>query len=164
MADIKHVQPAQPPVAPTEADGVNYRGILWFVVILAVTVGVCQALMVGMFKVFEHQVRNADPGRPPMMSPSTSPQPGMSVDIGAPGPVLLTDESGNLKQFRKAEDEDMHSYGWIDKNAGIVRIPIDKAKDLLIERGIPVGKPMPTAGVTPESAAAAPAPKGKGGK
>ena len=164
MADIKHVQPAQPPPAPTEADGVNYRGILWFVVILAITVGVCQALMVGMFKVFEHQVRNADPGRPPMMSPSTSPQPGMSVDIGAPGPVLLTDESGNLKQFRKAEDEDMHSYGWIDKNAGIVRIPIDKAKELLLERGIPGGRPMPTSGLSTQNSVPAPAPKGKGGK
>ena len=149
MADIKHVQPAQAPTSPTEADGVNYRGIFWFLGILAVTTLVCQVLMVGLFKMFQHQVQNADPGRPPMMAPATSPQPGMAVDIGAPGPALLTDESGNLRQFRETEDEQMHSYGWIDKNAGIVRIPIERAKDLLLERGIPGGKPMPTAGPAP---------------
>jgi hypothetical protein len=149
MADIRNVQPAQPPIAPTESDGVNYRGILWFVIILTVTVLVCQVLMVGVFKMFQHQVTTADPGRPAMMAPATSPEPGMAVDIGAPGPALLTDESGNLRQFRQAEDEDMHSYGWIDKNAGIVRIPIDKAKELLLERGIPGGKPMPTTGPAP---------------
>ena len=149
MADIKHVQPAQTPTAPTEGDGVNYRGILWFVVILTATTLFCEVLVVGLFKMFEHQVATADPGRPPMMAPATSPQPGLGIDIGAPGPGLLTDESGNLHQFRQAEDEDMHSYGWIDKNAGIVRIPIDKAKELLLERGIPGGKPMPTAGPAP---------------
>ena len=163
MADIKQVQPAQAPTSPTEADGVNYRGIVWFVAILAVTTLVCQVLMVGLFKMFQHQVQTADPGRPPMMTPATSPQPGMAVDIGAPGPALLTDESGNLRQFRESEDEAMHSYGWIDKNAGIVRIPIERAKDLLLERGIPGGKPLATAGTTVVPANAS-APKGKGGK
>jgi hypothetical protein len=31
MADIKHTQP------PVEGDGVSYRGIVWFVVILALS-------------------------------------------------------------------------------------------------------------------------------
>lgn len=166
MADIRRVQPAQTPTSPTEADGVNYRGILWFVVILAGTTLVCQVLMLGLFKMFEHQTAAADPGRPPMMTPATSPQPGMAVDIGAPGPALLTDESGNLRQFRQSEDDAMRSYGWVDRNAGIVRIPIDRAKELLLERGIPGGKPMPTAGpASTQGGVTAPAPKpGRGGK
>ena len=29
------------------------------------------------------------------------------------------------------------SYGWVDKNAGVVRIPIDAAMKLTLERGLP---------------------------
>jgi hypothetical protein len=31
----------------------------------------------------------------------------------------------------------LSSYGWVDREAGIVRIPIDRAMDLLAERGLP---------------------------
>jgi len=44
----------------------------------------------------------------------------------------------NLKAFREHEHEILTTYGWADKSAGVVRIPIDRAKDLLIERGLPV--------------------------
>lgn len=47
-------------------------------------------------------------------------------------------EPQNLAAFRKHEDEVLHTYGWVDRSAGTVRIPIDKAKDLLMERGLPV--------------------------
>ena len=30
----------------------------------------------------------------------------------------------------------LHSYGWVDQQAGIVRIPIDRAMTLLTERGL----------------------------
>ena len=46
MADTSHVH-ANPPV---EGDGVSYRGIVWFVVILAVTTVFCQFTVWGMFK------------------------------------------------------------------------------------------------------------------
>ncbi len=46
--------------------------------------------------------------------------------------------------FRAQEHEVLTTYGWMDKNAGVVRIPIERAKDLLIERGLPVrGKDAP---------------------
>ena len=44
----------------------------------------------------------------------------------------------NLKAFREHEHEVLTTYGWADKSAGVVRIPIDRAKDLLLERGLPV--------------------------
>ena len=31
----------------------------------------------------------------------------------------------------------LDSYGWVDKNAGVVRIPIDEAMKLTLERGLP---------------------------
>jgi hypothetical protein len=31
----------------------------------------------------------------------------------------------------------VHTYGWIDRNGGVVRLPIDRAMDLVLERGLP---------------------------
>ena len=47
-------------------------------------------------------------------------------------------EPKNLAEFTKHENDVLHTYGWVDRSAGAVRIPIDKAKDLLMERGLPV--------------------------
>ena len=43
----------------------------------------------------------------------------------------------DLARERAAEDQILNSYGWIDKQQGIVRIPIDKAIDLLAQKGLP---------------------------
>jgi len=55
-----------------------------------------------------------------------------------PEPRLLTDEPGTLREFRAGEATRLHEYGWIDQAAGTVHMPIDRAKDLLLERGLPV--------------------------
>jgi hypothetical protein len=33
----------------------------------------------------------------------------------------------------------LNTYGWVDKNAGKVRLPIDRAMDELAQKGLPVG-------------------------
>jgi hypothetical protein len=42
-----------------------------------------------------------------------------------------------LKQLRASEDALLNSYGWVDQKAGIARIPIDLAKQLVLEKGLP---------------------------
>ena len=54
-----------------------------------------------------------------------------------PEPRLLTDEPANLRTYREAQDAAVSSYGWVDKPAGIVRIPVERAKELILERGLP---------------------------
>src|SRR5690242_2527429 len=54
-----------------------------------------------------------------------------------PQPRLLVQPGGNLEQLRLAEDVDLNSYGWIDRNAGIVRVPVERAMELLLQRGLP---------------------------
>jgi hypothetical protein len=44
----------------------------------------------------------------------------------------------NLEDFRAKEEAELNSYGWINRTAGVVRIPIARAMDLLLERGLPV--------------------------
>ena len=54
-----------------------------------------------------------------------------------PAPRLEVKPGGDLADLRAAEDADLNSYGWVDRNAGTVRIPIDRAMQLILQRGLP---------------------------
>ena len=40
----------------------------------------------------------------------------------------------NLKQNKAAQQSQANNYGWIDKTAGVIRIPIDEAVELAVEK------------------------------
>jgi hypothetical protein len=42
-----------------------------------------------------------------------------------------------LQQLRVQEDHILTTYAWVDKNGGTVRIPIDRAIDMLAAKGVP---------------------------
>ena len=50
---------------------------------------------------------------------------------------LQTDPEIDMQRFRAAEDARLESYGWVDEDAGTVRLPIDEAMRLTLERGLP---------------------------
>jgi hypothetical protein len=54
-----------------------------------------------------------------------------------PNPRLQIKEAVDLAKLRAAEEADLDSYGWIDRNSGTVHIPIDRAMQLLLQRGLP---------------------------
>ncbi|MFL6554416.1 MAG: hypothetical protein ACJ8LV_13760, partial [Chthoniobacterales bacterium] len=54
-----------------------------------------------------------------------------------PHPRLVIKPGASLTELRAAEDADLNSYGWVDRTGGIARIPIDRAMQLLLERGLP---------------------------
>jgi hypothetical protein len=80
-----------------------------------------------------------------------------------PRPVLQVTPARDLHQYLDQQDAVLNSYGWVDQKAGVVRIPIDRAMDLLLQKGLPVRS---SAGVSPAMAGAARAgvqdPQGKG--
>jgi hypothetical protein len=55
-----------------------------------------------------------------------------------PAPSLQIAPRLELEALRAREDRELNSYGWIDRELGIVRIPVERAMDLLLERGVPV--------------------------
>ncbi len=55
-----------------------------------------------------------------------------------PVPQLETDERNQLDKIRLSEEQILGTYDYIDQKAGTVRIPIDRAMDLIAERGLPV--------------------------
>jgi hypothetical protein len=54
-----------------------------------------------------------------------------------PQPRLEVKPGADLAGLRAAEDADLNSYGWIDRSAGTVHIPIDRAMQLILQRGLP---------------------------
>jgi hypothetical protein len=54
-----------------------------------------------------------------------------------PEPRLQLQGAKELQEMRKAEDAVLNSYGWIDKGSGVVRIPVDRAIEVLAEKGLP---------------------------
>jgi len=54
-----------------------------------------------------------------------------------PEPRLQIAPRDDLRDLRASEDELLSNYGWVDRNAGIVRIPINEAMRLTLQRGLP---------------------------
>jgi hypothetical protein len=68
--------------------------------------------------------------------------PGRSAPIAEtrpyrPAPRLQASPTRDMQEMRRIENARLQSYGWIDQTAGIARIPIDKAMELLAMRGLP---------------------------
>jgi hypothetical protein len=54
-----------------------------------------------------------------------------------PAPQLQVTPAADWHDYQKSQAEIVNSYGWVDEKAGIVRIPIDRAMDLVLQRGLP---------------------------
>jgi hypothetical protein len=61
-----------------------------------------------------------------------------------PAPQLETDERTQLNDIRLNEEQILSTYGYVDQKAGVVRIPIERAMDLIAQRGLPVRGQSPT--------------------
>lgn len=66
-------------------------------------------------------------------------------------PHLQIQPKEDLKNLREREKAELNSYGWIDRTAGVVQIPIARAMDLLLERGLPTRSGTNDSGVGPSS-------------
>ena len=58
-------------------------------------------------------------------------------------PRLQVDAPKDLKTLQAAEQEVLTTYAWVSKEAGIARIPIDRATQLVLQRGLPASSPAP---------------------
>ena len=124
-----------------EHSDVNVRAILSFAAIITVVSIVCAAVVWGMFGVFERQAVGREPRMSPLVAPSTQ-MPATTAGspfFGGPQqqPQLLTNERAALRLLRDSEDKQLHQYGWVNQTGGVVQMPIENAKKLLAERGLP---------------------------
>ena len=63
-----------------------------------------------------------------------------AVENFPPLPRLQIEPTEELRQLRQEEDRKLSTYGWADRESGKVRVPIDRAIELQLQRGFPVRK------------------------
>jgi hypothetical protein len=55
-----------------------------------------------------------------------------------PYPRLQQSPWGNLSEFKEAQNKALESYGWVDRQNGVVHLPIERAMELTLQRGVAV--------------------------
>ena len=127
-ADPAHGAPDHAELHHEESD-VNFGGIVGFGAgLAAVCAGVAIVVFV-LFRFLETRQAHSGPVEYPLAIADENRLP--------PEPRLQINPREDLRDLRAKEDELLRSYGWVDKNAGVVRIPIDDAIRLTLERGLP---------------------------
>ena len=153
--------------ADYERRDIGAGGVLYFMAGLAVAAAIIHFVIAGMYRYLEHHAEAQQHAISPLVTSTvrdtrTLPPQFKTDQQGAdyekylqknfPEPQLEIDERTELNKARLSEEDRLSTYDYIDKDAGTVRIPIDRAMDLLVQRG------LPTRTQSRESAAAASAP------
>jgi len=121
------------PEAGHEASDVSIRSIVRFGIALAIAMALVSVAMWGLFRFFEAEQEKSREPMPPMVAANLRRTPS--------GPRLEPDPLAPRRAVQAREDAVLTSYGWVDPKAGVARIPIDRAMELLVERGLPPPKP-----------------------
>jgi hypothetical protein len=125
-----------------EPNTVNIAGVVKFFVWLSVAIIVVALLMWGLLHYFDkRKAQEAPPPSPLAPGVRLPPEPRLQ---GAPGSVSSPAE--DIRQFREQEEQILNSYGWIDQRNGIIRIPIEQAKKLIEQKGLPATPPSASRG------------------
>jgi len=122
-------QTAQPPQhsAKWERRDVDVVTLVWLVVLLAI-LGILAVLgSAGFLRFLSHQ-RDLSDRQPPAVAAERANFPPPRLELNAPR---------NLEKFRENETRELTTYDWIDREKKVVRIPIERAIELLSQRGLP---------------------------
>jgi len=110
-----------------ETRDLSIRAIVLFAVGLVVFGGISHLLLTRLFGKFAEREARRDSPPPPLRG----------VRVVPPEPRLEESHGVLLGELRRHEEEELRSYGWVNREQGIVRIPIDRAMRLVAERGLP---------------------------
>jgi hypothetical protein len=130
-----------------EESDVNVRALIWFFVIFVIFGIVTHFALWFLYKGFVKMERRETPPltemqRPadmavPKNQPLLQPFPSETVP-GEPMPPNRNTPVTDLVHMRRSEEQMLETYGWVDKEKGVARIPIDVAKKMVVQRGLPV--------------------------
>lgn len=118
-----------PSVSGHETTDVHPWSIGLFALALSVMIAAVLPLLVWMFWQLESMSEKRD----------VSPSHLASTDERR-GPRLQSQPAVELHEFREAEVQRLTSYRWIDRENGVVQIPVERTIELLSERGLPEPK------------------------
>jgi hypothetical protein len=119
---------SNPTVAHEETDA-DARAITRFGIALVLVLVLSQLALWWLFNSFTR--------RESKLSPPVSALVRAQAPTEPPEPRLQANPQADMRTMREREETVLNQYGWVDPNRGVVRIPIDRALDLVAERGLP---------------------------
>lgn len=120
----------------------SIRGYLWFLVIFVLTAAVLHVVLWAVYSVLAGNL----PAVP--VSPVARPAPEPPEPRLQGSRVHPATPREDLVRMRARDREILNSYGWVDRQAGVAQIPIDRAMELLLERGGSLPGPTQTGPAT----------------
>jgi hypothetical protein len=120
---MEHTVHHSPNGAGHEQSEVSVRLIVVSLAFLAVATAIVFVLVIGIFRYFYDTYSTEETMK--LTRPVVPPEPRIEV---AP--------SEQLQQLRAREDHIQSTYAWVDKQNGVVRVPIDRAIELLAAKGL----------------------------
>jgi len=128
-----------------EEEDLRPMAVFYFMAGLAVVTVMVYFVLTGAYSILmKYDRRHQTPVNPMAVRTNTDPrtmkldQMQTRLENTFPKPVLERNEGEELSTNVRDQDDMLASYGWVDQKNGIVRIPIDRAMDLLAQRGLPV--------------------------
>jgi hypothetical protein len=96
--------------------------------VLALVVALALGIVLAVFRGMDAASARRQVPAHPLAEPTQAP----------PEPRLLEDPDRNWAEFAREQRERVEGYGWVDRENGVVRIPIERAMELVAEEGLPV--------------------------
>jgi hypothetical protein len=111
-----------------ELSDVSIRGLVTFLAGLVISLAVVVIAVAGMFVWLMREAEEADPPQPPLANLRAK-QP--------PAPRLQESPAHEMEDLAKAQAAVLRQTKWVDEQQKIVRIPIERAMEMVAKRGLP---------------------------
>jgi hypothetical protein len=131
-----------------ERRDIGVAGVLYFLAGLAFAGLIVHFIVTGLFSYLDRQTESQQAPVSPLVANAPADTRHIPKEYTGdyekylkenfPVPQLEINERNQLDKIRLDEEKTLSTYDYIDQNAGTVRIPIDRAMDLIAERGLPV--------------------------
>lgn len=122
-----------------EREDMSSRSVMYFMAGLAIFAALIYVIVFGMYRFLDTYEKAHQPAVSPLVTPQADTRTVTTEDTKSfPQPRLEENERTQLSNVIEDQDRKLDTYDWVDKDQGIVKIPIERAMDLIVERGLPV--------------------------
>jgi hypothetical protein len=123
------IEPENNPSVAHEGTDADTRSITQFGIGLTFFLIVSQLVLWWVFSSFSKREQKLSPPVPAIIRTQAPNEP--------PEPRLQANPQSDMRKMLLEEDEVLNHYGWVDPDRGIVRLPVERALDIVAQKGLP---------------------------
>ena len=123
------IEPENNPTVAHEPTDADSRSITQFGIGLTFFLILSQLALWWVFSSFSKREQKLSPPVPAIIRTQAPKEP--------PEPRLQANPQSDLKKMLQQEDQVLNNYGWVDPDRGIVRLPVERALEIVAQKGLP---------------------------